>query len=65
MFKPGVSFGMAQVSPDPMAQAKHGCCTTFSTKFLVSLCVLVPPWLTIFHHGGTKTQRDTEVFAFK
>ena len=65
MFKPGVSFGMAQVSPNPKAQAYRGCCTTFYTKFLVSLCVLVPPWLTIFHHGGTKTQRGTEVFAFK
>ena len=28
-----------------------------------SLCLFVPWWFTIFHHGGTKAQRDTEVFA--
>ena len=38
--------------------------TTFSTKFLVSLRVFVPPWLTLVHHGGTKAQRETEGFAY-
>ena len=52
-----------QVADTEIAQARRGCCTTFSAKFFVSLCVLVPLWLTIFHHGGTKTQRDTESFG--
>ena len=27
------------------------------------LGVFAPWWLTIVHHGGTKTQRDTEILA--
>ena len=27
------------------------------------LCLLVPLWLTIIHHEGTKTLRDTEKFV--
>ena len=30
-----------------------------------SLCLFVPWWFTIFHHGDTKAQRDTEVFTDK
>ena len=63
---PTIKFGnrpMARASVG-VAQLKHMLVfLILQAKTAVSLCVLVPLWLTIFHHGGTKTQRDTKNFV--
>ena len=67
----GIEPQIQITSPPLIARASVGCCTTqaytyiliSSAKTSVSLGVLVPLWLTIFYHGGTKTPRDTKNFV--